>query len=322
MRPAAIPVTLPLLLADLHRGPRARVVLDGPGAPALHPEAPALQAASVAWARRLGLVDAAQTPHLERARIAWLPARAYPHGAAAALQIAADWTTLFCLLDDRIERMAGPAEVCALLATLLAGFAPHTPPTDDPYQRACVDLRERILAAGPAALERFRAAVRDLFAAFVTEASERASGHIPALDRYLPLREQTVGLHVEFVLGELVDAIDLTPAERADPRRRELARLASDLVGWANDLYTHEKEIEAGDAHNLVFVLARADHLPLAAAVDRAVAMHDEALARFLALAADPTTPSLHRYATMLTAWIRGHLDWGRETGRYAPNPT
>ena len=46
---------------------------------------------------------------LHRSRIAWLAARAYPRGEARLLQIAADWTTLFCLLDDHIERLPGAA---------------------------------------------------------------------------------------------------------------------------------------------------------------------------------------------------------------------
>ena len=81
MNRVEVPFTLQLLLTDLHGGPRARVVLTGPGAPALHVEAVAVQARSVAWAREIGLIDESQAPRLERARIAWLPARAYPRGA-------------------------------------------------------------------------------------------------------------------------------------------------------------------------------------------------------------------------------------------------
>ena len=117
--------------------------------------------------------------------------------------------------------------------------------------------------------------MRELFAAFVVEAQTRSAGSIPGLASYLQLREQTVGLHVEFALGEIVEAITLTPAERGHAGLVTLARLASDLVGWANDIYTHEKEMRAGETHNLVFVLAQAEGLPLAAAVERAVAMHD-----------------------------------------------
>ena len=152
------------------------------------------------------------------------------------------------------------------------------------------------------------------------------------------MREQTVGLHVEFALGEIVPAIDLSPAQRESPGRVALAALASDLVGWANDIYTHENELADGETHNLVFVLAQAGALSLPAAVARAVPMHDAAMLRFMTLAArlgdhpaaplrrDAATPRCRDAAmlrccdaAMLRAWVRGHLDWGRETGRYAP---
>lgn len=315
-----VPVTLQLLFADLHRGPRVQVALVGPGTPAVHAEVERVQAASLAWARAFGLVEPSQVERLGRARIAWLPARAYPRGDAAALQIAADWTTLFCLLDDRIEREVEAEAVERLLAGLLAMFEPGARAGEDALQRACVDLRERIAATGREGHARFVRRLRELFAAFVVEAQTRAAGTIPGLAAYLPLREQTVGLHVEFELGERVVGIELTAAERGCAARVELARLASALVGWANDIYTHEKEIRAGETHNLVFVLAQAEGLSLAVAVARAVAMHDAALGRFMALVEELRvggSAGLGGYAAMMTTWVRGHLDWGRETGRY-----
>lgn len=315
-----VPVTLQLLFADLHRAARVRVVLAQPGGSGLHAEVERVQAASVAWARGCGLVAAAQVERLARARIAWLPARAYPRGDVEALQIAADWTTLFCLLDDHIEGEASPEAVGRELEGLLALFEPGARAGAGALQRACVDLRERVAAYGRERLGRFAARVRELFAAFVVEAQGRAEGVIPGLAAYVPLREQTVGLHVEFELGELVDGVVLTAAERASAGRVELARLASELVGWANDIYTHEKELRAGETHNLVFVLAQAERLSLTAAVQRAAALHDAALLRFVARAEAVAEGSagLRAYAAMLLAWVRGHLDWGRETGRYA----
>ncbi len=329
MQPVAVSSTLERLHHELRRGPQIHVMLGCPGHPALHPRHAQIQTHSIAWARAFGLVDDSQLPRLERARIAWLPARAYPRGSAAALEIAADWTTLFCLLDDRIEREASPTIVARTLAGLAAMFDPHAAPTaSDPMQRACADLRDRVAAAGPGRLDQLRGCVQALFAAFMTEARTRASGTIPELDAYLRVREQTVGLHVEFALGEIVEAIDLSPAQRESPERVALAALASDLVGWANDIYTHEKELVAGETHNLVFVLAHAGALSLPAAVARAVAMHDAAMLRFMTMSArlgDHPAAPLRRYAAMLRAWVRGHLDWGRETGRYGaemPVPT
>lgn len=299
-----------------------------PFASALHPEVELVQARSVRWARDLGLVgEGAGLDRLRRSRIAWLAARAYPRGDVRTLQIAADWTTLFCLLDDHIERLPGAAAVAEELAVLAARLESGASAGDDtPMRRAMLDLRERLLAEGAEYLRRFQARVRELFAAFVAEAAERSAGRIPDPDGYVPMREVTVGLHVEFVIGELIAEVGLSPIARRHPLRVALARAASNIVGWANDIYTHEKEIQQGEVHNLVFVLAKAEDLALAEALARAVEMHDREVEEFVALVravevdvriADADRDALRRYAAMMTAWVRGHLDWGRETGRY-----
>jgi hypothetical protein len=299
-----------------------------PFASALHPEVELIQARSVLWARDLGLVgEGAGLDRLRRSRIAWLAARAYPRGDVRTLQIAADWTTLFCLLDDHIERLPGAAAVAEELAALTARLESGASAGDDtPMRRAMLDLRERLLAEGAEHLRRFQARVRELFAAFVAEAAERSAGRIPDPDGYVPMREVTVGLHVEFVIGELIAEVGLSPIARRHPLRVALARAASNIVGWANDIYTHEKEIQQGEVHNLVFVLAKAEDLALAEALARAVEMHDREVEEFVALVravevdgriADADRDALRRYAAMMTAWVRGHLDWGRETGRY-----
>lgn len=299
-----------------------------PFASALHPEVELIQARSVLWARDLGLVgEGAGLDRLRRSRIAWLAARAYPRGDVRTLQIAADWTTLFCLLDDHIERLPGAAAVAEELAALTARLESGASAGDDtPMRRAVLDLRERLLAEGAEHLRRFQARVRELFAAFVAEAAERSAGRIPDPDGYVPMREVTVGLHVEFVIGELIAEVGLSPIARRHPLRVALARAASNIVGWANDIYTHEKEIQQGEVHNLVFVLAKAEDLALAEALARAVEMHDREVEEFVALVrtvevdgriADADRDALRRYAAMMTAWVRGHLDWGRETGRY-----
>lgn len=319
--------TVPVL--DVSSAPQRRPLpaLGVPFAPAIHPEVEQVQARSLAWARALGLVtEGPALDRLRRSRIAWLAARAYPRGEPRTLQIAADWTTLFCLLDDHIERLPGAAAVADELAALAARLEPGACAAgDSPMLRAMVDLRERLLAEGAEHLRRFQARVRELFAAFTAEAAERSAGRIPDVGGYVPMREVTVGLHVEFVIGELVAEVGLSAVARRHPLRIALARAASNLVGWANDIYTHEKEIQQGEVHNLVFVLAKAGDLGLAEALGRAVEMHDREVEGFVALVqaverdelADADREALRRYAAMMTAWVRGHLDWGRETGRY-----
>jgi hypothetical protein len=316
------------IMAELRRAPRRRARdLHCPFPPAVHADVEVILDRSIAWAREVGLCGSpAAERRLRGAAIGRLPARAYPWGARPMVQLAADWTTLFCLLDDHIERLEGPAAVTACLTELADILRGGGEPGGDPMKRACADLHARLVAAAPPGwMARFDIRVRQLFDAFSWEAAVRRAGAIPAMDVYLPMREVTVGLHVEFEIGELACGAELGPRARNHPAIVALARRASNIVGWANDIYTYEREISQGEGTNLVAVLACERGMSLGRALASAIAMHDAEVRSFIALSSD--LPSIgagedegvHGYVAMLRCWVRGHLDWGTETGRYDP---
>jgi 5-epi-alpha-selinene synthase len=76
--------------------------------------------------------------------------------------------------------------------------------------------------------------------------------------------------------------------------------------------------------HNLVLVLMNERGISLTEAVAQAVELHDNEVRSFLQCveqlpsfgAADA---DVECYVEMLRCWIRGHLDWAHETGRYRP---
>jgi len=289
-----------------------------------------VQAASVEWARRCGLVETtAQRAKLERSRIAYLVAFAFRDAPRISLELAADWTTLFCLLDDHVEGdERGPLELAAYLASTLAAFRGETPHADDAIGRAFDDLSTRMLAqTDPAWVARFAAHVEDVFCGFSWEAINRSKGLRPSEATYRVMRVSTVGLRPLFLLGELCEGVELSEAHRSSAEIAELEQLASRAVGWANDIFTCSKEIATGEVHNLVLVLMDKEALSLHRAIDRAIAAHDAEVRSFLAVSARLFTAAradddpLRRYVRMLECWISGHLDWSRETGRYAPPP-
>lgn len=320
------PLPLSHLRIDVSPTPPRAPELHCPFASHIHPDADSIHLRSLAWAARVGLASSpAEERRLDAAKIGTLVARAHPSGALPALQIAADWTVLFCLLDDHLERLPSPSTVARTLARLSSALRHGTSGrANDPFERACLDLHARLAhMANPAARARFEAAVERLFEAFCVEAEARSKGRPPSLAAYLPMREVTVGIYVELALGEIVEGIELSEAARHKLSRLGLARAASNLIAWANDVYTYEKEIASGDPNNLVSVLAETEGLDLGRAVQTVVEMHDAEARAFdavtAALAAVGCDAGLVRYAEMLRAWVRGHLDWGRETGRYRP---
>jgi hypothetical protein len=310
---------------DLERARGAAPVsreLFCPFEPDIHPHADAINSATVSWALATGLVDARTAPRLEASKVGSLLARAYPRGAREPLQLAADWTTFFCLLDDVIETIEAPAGVSRVLAEIagvLCGASAARP--ERPLERAAQDLGARLdRHASPSQRARFQARVDELFEAFTLEAGVRHGARPLPVEAYLPLREITVGIHVEAALGEIVDGIDLAPDARAAIERSGLLRSASNLVGWANDVHTYEKELREGEVNNLVAVLAESDGLDLHEAVAQAIAMHDAEMRELAARRAEiEAVPGLAPYVLMCCRWVRGHLDWALETGRYRP---
>ena len=292
----------------------------------IHPEAAAVQDRSVAWAQSLGLIATEQHVRAAHdARHGWLMARAFPRVTLRALQLVTDWTLVFFALDDHVEEVGTAGEVAVYLEYLLDVFRGAAGPFDDPFARAMIDLRARALALGSRSqIARFAGALEDLFAGFVAEAHHRDHARIPDVASYVRLREVTIGLHAILPLAELVGSFQLSGRVRDHAAVRRLATRASNIVGWANDLYTCEKEIAQGEIHNLVLVLRRERHLTLADAAGEVVAMHDREVKGFVREAAElpalGADPKVGRYVEMLMCWIRGHLDWARETGHYRPS--
>lgn len=303
--------------------------IDCPYLPAVHPAADDLHERTLQWARAMGLVRKPEhIQALDGSRVGHLVARVFPATTdLVALQLAVDWTTLFCCLDDHLEQIHGAVLTAAYLRGLLRVFRDGMPPhLTDPYSNAFGDLRERMLARRiPNWIPRFVASVERLFDAFVDEAKYRNLEVAPAFANYRQIRQITIGLYSGFLLSELTDGIVLPPEVLAHEHVRALEKTASDIVGLANDILTAEKEHGRGEVNNTVVVLMVEDGLSFDDALARTIQLHDAELREFSRLAADlprfadeDTDQQLRRYVDFLATFISGHRDWARQTGRYA----
>lgn len=301
--------------------------LECPYPPAVHPAADTLHERTVEWAMAMGF--ARSDKHIEAlrdSRIGHLLARIFPATAdMVALQVAVDWTTLFCCLDDRLEQIRGAMLVAAYLRTLLGVFRDGArPQLIDPFAQAFGDLRERMLELRvPNWIPRFSACVERLFHAFVDEAKYRAAGVVPAFASHNKIRQITVGLYTGFLLGELTEHIFLPPDVLEHESVRSLERSASTIVGFANDIYTVEKERAKGEVNNTVLVLMHEDGLSFDDALARTIQLHNIEMREFSRLIDDLPSfdedidDQLRRYVQVLIHFISGHADWARSTGRY-----
>jgi 5-epi-alpha-selinene synthase len=294
---------------------------------ALNAHAAATQRRSIAWAKERGLVsDDASVSRLEKARIGQLEAFVFPDAPAELLDFAAQWTTLFCVVDDFVEdRRLGPLKLASYLSNALAGFRGERLTKPDPIARAFMDLRSRLVELQDRPLvERFAFELEALFGGFVWEELNRRHALLPEYGSYRAMRAITVGLRPQFLLAELLLAEHDAIRVRQHPVVQELELLTCCAVGWANDVFTYEKEIEAGEVHNVVVVLMDSEALPVYEAVSRARSLHDREVRSFLAVQArlrslESDNAALEAHLSHLRHWMRGHLEWAARTGRYRP---
>jgi len=285
------------------------------------------QAESLRWARSFGLcADEDGYRRLARARIAWLPARAFPMATRTGLQIAADWTTLFCLLDDLIEAEgANMLSLARLVSRVLEAFRLRSAAAGDALGQALAHLRQRMHeATGDAWVERFADILERLFSAFMWEGINRQNAIRPSVSAYLTMREITVGVLPQLALAELTDAIRLSPAVLSHATVRRMASMSCNVVGWMNDLFTFERELAEGEIHNLVIVLMDQQGLPVEEALSVVHRRCEDEVRAFIALEQQlpdvgEESVMLRRYVGIMRSWMRGHLDWAMETGRYKP---
>ncbi|MFO0548623.1 MAG: terpene synthase family protein [Polyangiaceae bacterium] len=309
--------TVERLARELAAGDTSRTSgIFAPEARCLHPDADRIEATSVTWALSHRLVaEERGLPRLRASRVGRLVARAMYDAPAAIVQIASDWTVLFCLLDDWLESHSEEGATAEIVDALTR---PRSITAEPGPVSACADIYGRLSAiASEAWLARWRVAVTRLFDAFGREVGPRASA-APVMPRtYAAIRTQTSGIPLLLVIHELAHGDITEPA----PLVATLEERAGRLVGYANDLFTFRREVASGEVMNLVTVVAHQERATLGDAVERAASVHDEEAAHFYSLAArmlNGRRSTRHRArAAAARSWVMAHNAWARETGRY-----
>ena len=323
----------PAHLAGSAHGPKDQssdcLELHCPFPSGINPHVHEVQESSLKWCLDQRIVaEGWQFEHLAKSKIGWLEARAFHTAPADRLQICSDWTHLFCLLDDRTDKLDCTEALERFLDGLLDVFTSGVLINDyvtEPFAHAFLNLRARMLDAGGRPwVEGFAEHLRVIFVGYRWETKNVANDVRPELGVYLKLRESTIGLYPQFHLAALTNDVLLPESVSEHPTLRRLMTACSNCVGWANDLCTYEKEIAAGEIHNLVSVLVDNEGLTVEAAARRAVAMHDAEIDAFVAAEAElphfgEWDEKVREFVYILQSWIRGHLDWAQETGRYRP---
>jgi len=282
------------------------------------------------WLSEQNLLSAHDFDHFRDYRCGWLAARAYPNADLDRLLLASDWIGWLCALDNHCDESglgARPAQLTRVLARLgeiLLSPKPQAASHDGPLEAGLADLLQRMSAwSSPGWRSEFVRDVDIFFDALVWESGIHAQGTTPSLEEYLEMRPRSSAMDHCVDLIALIEGIEAPAALRASAPFELLRSKAINVVCWANDLVSLERELDSGVPQNLVIVVQHARGCSLEEAQQVVVGMHDAEVRSFVdvqaqATADAPLDEGTEAYLLGLRCWMRGNLEWSHETARYS----
>ncbi|MER6102260.1 terpene cyclase [Streptomyces sp. NPDC001832] len=288
------------------------------------------------WIRNTGLVhrDSARD-RFEQADFGAFVGMVHPTADSKSLDLVADWFVWLFLVDDQLddghlgrspERVR---DVVASMRSVIEGAGTGTMPDEDLPAAvvALVDLWERTTPSAPAHWRtRFgRHLTTYLTTATTWETGNRAAGVVPSEEAYIAKRRHTGAIHVCMDLIEIVAGIEAPESIHDDARFITALEASCNVVCWANDVYSYEKEQVLGEIHNLVHLVRHHRGYGKQQALEHVCAEIATETKRFLTaetelLAAYPQLSwLLTPYLDGMRSWMRGNLDWSQQTPRYNP---
>jgi hypothetical protein len=299
-----------------------------PFASAINPHAEGVQRRVNEWMQaRHYLRTEAALERFKKGKFAWTASRAHPDASFESVLLVATYMSWLFMMDDLCDEASlgrDPKRLKAQYDELIEHMR-HPRPlggNESPVVAGLAELWERmLLRALPGWAEQFIQTFEDYTQGCLWEAENRVNHRIPSVAEYIERRRHTSALYIFFDLIELVERVSL-PTESLEYVHALKVR-ANDGVAWFNDMISLEKEVRAGDVHNLIMVLQHEHRLSMQAAMDMAARLFNVRMREYVELerrllsSCPVIDVPLQRYLRSLRCWVRGNVDWSYETGRY-----
>ncbi|MFF4387517.1 germacradienol/geosmin synthase [Streptomyces sp. NPDC001552] len=334
-----------------HTGPSLIPEIYMPHRLALSPHLAHAREESVAWSRRMGLLDpqpgdpgsAIWTE--ERLRgfdFALCSAGIDPDATPEQLALNACWLTWGTYGDDYYPVVfaqgrnlpAAKATTARLIAMMPVEHAEQPEPVTA-MERALGDLWVRTGAAMSARQRtEFRATLVSMLESWVWEVDNQIQNRIPDPVDYAEMRRRTFGSHLTMYLCRLGHQGRGIPEEiYASGTIRSLENAVADAACLINDIYSYQKEMEVeGEVHNYLLVTRnffdidypRALHI-CHELMTRRTEEFEHIVANQLPLLYDDwklgwqARQALDAYVGELKDWHAGILNWHQQIRRYRP---
>ncbi|MFC6101514.1 terpene synthase family protein [Olivibacter domesticus] len=176
--------------------------------------------------------------------------------------------------------------------------------------------------APPEWVDRYLWHNRLFFEGIMSEAYYNFKNIYPSVEEYIDIRDKTMGGQALCDLTEVASCTILPYEIYLHPTIQRIIKLSGYLMGWANDIYSMEKEKNDNETLNLVLVIQHTRNCTLESALKAAIQLHDDHLMEFLRLRSK--LPDFHehnedveRYVSSIELMIHGHLIWIRQASRY-----
>ncbi|MER5732773.1 germacradienol/geosmin synthase [Streptomyces sp. NPDC002138] len=304
---------------------------------------------SVAWCRRMGLLDpqpgdpASAIWTEDRLRgydFALCSAGIDPDATPEALALNACWLSWGTYADDYYPvAFAQSKNLTAAKAVTarLIGMVPVDPADAlvpvTPMERGLADLWRRTAADMDETVRgEFRATLVDMLESWLWEVGNQIANRIPDPVDYAEMRRATFGSNLTMYLCRLGQAGRGIPDEvYRSGTIRSLENAAADAACLINDIFSYQKEIEVeGEVHNYVLVTrnffdidyAKALHICHALLTRRTEEFEHIVAAQLPVLCEDwklgrEARAGLDAYVHELQDWLAGILNWHQKARRY-----
>ncbi|MFF3324497.1 selina-4(15),7(11)-diene synthase [Streptomyces sp. NPDC002889] len=296
--------------------------------PAIHPCHADIDVQTAAWAETFRIGSDELRGKLVRQDIGTFSARILPEGREEVVSLLADFVLWLFGVDDghceEGELGHRPGDLAGLLHRLLriAQNPEAAMLLDDPLAAGVRDLRLRVDRYGTAGqTARWVDALREYFFSVVWEAAHRRAGTVPDLNDYTLMRLYDGATSMVLPMLEMGYGYELQPHERDRTAVRAVAEMASFIITWDNDIFSHRKERSSlGFYLNILRVLEEHHGLTTGQALDTAISQRDRVMCLYMRVSehlAETGSPQLRQYLRSLSSFIRGAQDWGISSVRY-----
>ncbi|MFE9045677.1 terpene synthase family protein [Streptomyces sp. NPDC007818] len=295
----------------------------------IHPKADWIQGQATKWLDNIGLArDSVHRGWLLATDAGDAMSRIFPNGDESVVALAAQWLFTTYDLDDRNFDLPGHTLGSADAVELASRFlrvleAPGDAAMgDNSHMRAVQDYVVRMRAMAPMVqAERHIDAWRHLLLGFLWEVSNTERGLMPNFDDYARLRIPAGGGWLTLSWSEISSGHCIPEKEWRSPAFKAAAEAAFLVMGWDNDLVTHDRELELDPKSvNVVSVIAKQRKCSREEAIVEAISFRDRTLMFFLRMRAQlfpSAAEGTRRYLDDLGHAIRANLDWGISATRH-----